>query len=151
MNLIEIENKKQDLIAEADNLSKGMSQDLESLKSKLKDMGIRALIISASVVTFIYLWNVLFSSKKKKKIVLANHPIENKDYQLLDQKSINANYWYAIIKEQLMLFLLTILRSKLSYYVEEVNKANIIDKVFSFFSNKVQSKAKEVPLNQELL
>ncbi len=132
--------RKHELMQSTETYKNNMTKEVTMLNQKLKKAGLTALLAGAALVTTYYVATKLFG-KSKKKIAIQPVGLNNEgNYQLVSQRpESSTSYWVALIKEQMFLFLLALLKNKLAAYVETLDKEDLtngISTITSFFKSK---------------
>ena len=140
MTTIDINSRKQELIERSEIYKSNVANELNVINHKFKEAGLSALIAGATVVTTYYLATKLFG-KSKKKIALQPVGLSSEaNYQLVSQRpDSSTSHWVGLIKEQMFLFLLALLKNKLAAYIDTLDKddlTNGISTITSFFKSK---------------
>lgn len=134
MTTSEIELKKQSLLQDSQTYSTNITSDLHSINSNLQRVGLTALLAGAALVTTYYLASKIFGKSKSKKQWVANENNAGNQVVSMRPASTTPN-WYAMVKEQMMLFVLAMLKQKLAEYLESIDKEAVMGKISGFFAS----------------
>lgn len=148
MTSTEIALKKQSLIEDSQTYSTNITADLNSINNNLQRVGLTALLAGAALVTAYYLASKIFGKSKNKKQWVANETTE--DQQLVSMRpTSNTPYWFAMVKEQMMLFVLAVLKQKLVEYLQSIDKEAVMEKITGFFAPNIATEKPE-PLDSSI-
>jgi hypothetical protein len=135
-----IKEKKLALNQQSLVLERRLRMDSGLVKRKLKNMGLWALMLGAGVMVTFFLFNKFFSKNKKQAKLNVEidgegnvkHTPELRTYE-------SGNLLYGMIREQMTLFLLAILKQKLSEYIQTIDYKGVFEKVKSFIKQTTAS------------
>lgn len=134
MTSSEIALKKQSLILDSQIYSTNITSDLHSINSNLKRVGLTALLAGAALVTTYYVASKIFGKSKSKKQWIANKN-NPAGVEIMSMRPVStSSHWFAMVKEQMLLFVLAILKQKLAEYLESINKEAVMEKISGFFA-----------------
>jgi len=117
--------RKQALIQDTEMFKENMTQGLGRLNQNLKSAGLTTLLAGAAFLTTYYLAKKLFGKSKKKAISTQAANYNPNAQQLVSLRPENGSHWVGIIKEQMFLFVLAILKNKLSSFIETMDKDDL--------------------------
>ena len=133
-------SRKQVLIQNTEIYKNNMTQDVTMINHKLQRAGITTLLAGAALVTTYYVATKLFGKSKKKIAIQPVSLTSEANYQLVSQRpESSTSHWVGLIKEQMFLFLLALLKNKLAAYIDTLDKddlTNGISTIASFFKSK---------------
>lgn len=142
--------RKQALIQDTEMFKENMTQGLGRLNQNLKSAGMTTLLAGAAFLTTYYVAKKLFGKSKKKtnRTEAANYNPNAQQLASLRPED-NGSRWVGIIKEQLFLFVLAILKNKLSTFVESMDKDDLskgLGSIINYFkSNTTSTSPQTIP------
>lgn len=144
--------RKQALIQDTETFKKNMSQGMGMLNQNLKHAGLTTLLAGVAFVTTYYLARKLFGKSKKKADkpqVVSNYPNAQQLVSLRPEDS--GSHWVGIIKEQLFLFVLAILKNKLSAFIENMDKDDLskgLGSIINYFKSNTLETSNPQPIQK---
>ena len=123
--------QKQLLTEESEQYVAKLSDGLHRANDNLKDMGVYALLSLGGIIATYYIAKLLLKSgKKEKKVKITSETFASSAVAKREDSFISM--LFESVKQQLILFVLGMLRQKLMEYLESIDKDGLMDKFASF-------------------
>jgi hypothetical protein len=132
---MEIEQRKVIIEQEAAYQSDLFSQNLAMVNQKLGKASTVGLVVIAGVLAFVLVKNLF---KKKKTQLLTSADLSGATAVTISSQPQSA--WYSMVRDQMLMFVLNILRNQLAKFVDEQSTNGNLDKIYAYIKDNFYNK-----------
>lgn len=132
---MEIEQRKSIIAQEAELQGEAFSKNLAVINQKLRKASTLGLVVVAGVLAFVLIKNLF---KKKKTKLITNADLTSATAVTIASQPQSA--WYSTIRDQMLMFVLQMLRNQLAKFVDEQSANGNLDKIYAYIKDNFYNK-----------